>query len=136
MDWNVILSAGVGGVAVKAVGDIIVAAIRKKRSPHLSPEEITVQFSALMQASESYREEVRLDMDRMKRDFSDLQTKYETEMTKMKDEYELQIKTMQTQIAAMKTEITEYRRENGALHLLLRDQGIEVPSWVKKPTEK
>ncbi len=133
LDWSVILPAGVGGIAIKAISDIIVASIRKRRSP--SPD-ISAQFAALMQASESYREEVRNDMDRMRKDMDQLQKKYETDMSIMKEQYEKEISLLKNEVLQLTEEMTEYRRENGALHLLLKDRGIDPPHWIKRIQEK
>jgi hypothetical protein len=54
-------------------------------------------------------------------------------MTKMKTHYESEMSSMKQKITNLTEEVLSYRRENGALHLLLQDRNIEVPDWVKAP---
>lgn len=142
MDWNVVISAGLAGAAVKAAGDLGVAYLRRKRKDEEpSAAYMAEQFAALMKASESYREEVRQDMDRMKEDFQTLNVKYETDMASMRSEYEDEISILRQKIVKLTEEIVAYRRENGALHLLLKEKGIDIPDWVfvsqkKAPEQK
>jgi SMC interacting uncharacterized protein involved in chromosome segregation len=137
MDWDVIISAGLAGAAVKAAGDLGVAFLRKRRGR----EDPTIaymseQFASLMKASESYREEVRQDMDRMKEDFQTLNVKYETDMASMRSQYEDEISGLRQKIVKLTEEIVAYRRENGALHLLLKEKGIDIPDWVSVSQRK
>ena len=145
MAWEQLLGASVTGAVFTFVANMAIAIIRNYRSrsrqhtildKKFSIEEkrtLTEQFRALLDASESYREEVRVDMARIKSDFEALQVHHEKEMAKMKNHYEAEISSMKQKITDLTQEVLSYRRENGALHLLLQDRNIEVPDWVKIP---
>lgn len=135
MDWQVIIPAGVVGVILKAIADIGVAWIRRSRKSNHTPD-LTEQFTALIQANQSYREEVRDDMDKMKKEFDNLQSKYEKDLHELTCKYEIELESMKNKLALLTKEVIEYRQENGALHLLLKQQGVEVPGWIKKSSEK
>jgi ABC-type phosphate transport system auxiliary subunit len=86
----------------------------------------------LLESSEKYRDEVRSDMERLKLELEKQAKQCNDELSSMKLIYENELHSMQTKMTALTEEVAEYRRENGALHLLLRDRGVEIPSWVKK----
>ena len=145
MAWEELLGASVTGAVFTFIANMIISIIRKYRSQttqenvldrKFSIEEkrtLTEQFRTLLEASESYREEVRVDMMRIKSDFEALQVYHEREMAKMKLHYESEISSMKQKISNLTVEVLSYRRENGALHLLLQDRNIDVPDWVKAP---
>ena len=86
----------------------------------------------LLESSEKNRDEVRSDMERLKLELEKQAQQCNDELSSMKSMYENELHSMQTKMTALTEEVAEYRRENGALHLLLRDRGVEIPSWVKK----
>lgn len=93
---------------------------------------MTDQFQVLLQESNSYRKEVREDLIRMKEEFDTMKIQYEKDISELKHQYETELKSMQDQVASLTEEVKRYRQENGALHLLLRERGVEVPSWIAK----
>lgn len=93
---------------------------------------LTEQFQVLLQESNSYRKEVREDLIRMREEFDTMKSQYDQDLLELKNHYENELKTMQDQVASLTEEVKRYRQENGALHLLLRERGIEVPSWIAK----
>lgn len=93
---------------------------------------LTEQFYVLLQESNSYRKEVREDLIRMREEFDIMKSQYDQDLLELKNHYENELKNMQDQVASLTEEVKRYRQENGALHLLLRERGIEVPSWIAK----
>lgn len=147
MSWDVMLSASVMGAIFTFLSNIIIAWYRSRQQRKSvdmlmlkkfgieGQQTLTAQFEALMRASESYREEVRHDMQTMRNEYDALHTRYQAEISDMKEFYEGEIATLRQKIANLTEEVVSYRRENGALHLLLQQQGVEIPSWVVRNKE-
>lgn len=110
--------------------------IAEQRSLYEKQRSLTEEVNILLSANKSYREEIKQDLDSLKKELEDSTCQHRSEMETMKKEYEEEIKTLQSKMSELASELLLYRRENGALHLLLTDRGIEIPSWVKKSAEK
>lgn len=149
MDIDVFLSASVVGTVFTIISNILIVWYKSKKQQNTidnvtmrrlgldTQKTLTDQFEALIRANELYRDEVRSDMERMREQYDKLHSQYLYEMDTMKQQYEAEITTLRAKIAELTIEVTEYRRENGALHLLLQQQGIEIPSWINtKEKEK
>lgn len=142
MTWDAMLSAGATGAAVTFASNLLIAWYKSRHQERTigkviqsrqeieSQKSLTEQFAALMKASESYREEVRTDMDRMRNEYDLLHEKYQREVSDMKEFYEGEMDILRQKIANLTEEVVSYRRENGALQLLLEQRGIEIPDWV------
>jgi chromosome condensin MukBEF ATPase and DNA-binding subunit MukB len=142
MDWNIAISSGAIGAAFTFLGNMALTAYRghlqrKRAEPVLEKKFATddqkilaEQFKVLLKASEDYREEVREDLDRMKQDMAEMSKRHEEEMQTIRTSYDKEMEKMQKKISDLTEEVMSYRRENGALHLLLKDKGIDVPLWV------
>lgn len=141
--WDTLLSAGVLASVITVVANFGIAWFRSRQQLRTvntvmmqkfgiaSQKTLTDQFEALIRASESYREEVRNDMERLRTEHRTLHSKYENEIGEMKEFYEGEIAILRQRIATLTEEVISYRRENGALHLLLQQRGISVPDWVR-----
>lgn len=110
--------------------------IAEQRSLYEKQKNLTEEVNVLLSANKSYREEIKKDLDSLKNELEESTSFHRKEMEMMKKEYEEEIQRLRTKISELASELLTYRRENGALHLLLSERGIEVPSWVKKSTDK
>lgn len=110
--------------------------IAEQRSLYEKQKNLTEEVNVLLSANKSYREEIKKDLDSLKNELEESTSFHRKEMEMMKKEYEEEIQRLRTKISELASELLTYRRENGALHLLLTDRGIEIPSWVKKSAEK
>lgn len=150
MSWDAMLSAGLIGTFFTVIANIFIAvyktwrqksvvtAVIASRSSTENQKAINDQFEVFMKSSEEYRDELRKDLDKLKEDHGILQNKYHSEISEMKQFYEKELAILRQRVATLTAEVVSYRQENGALHLLLQQRGIEVPSWViqNKETEK
>lgn len=93
---------------------------------------MTEQIELLLTESNRYRTEVREDLTRIKSEFDTMKIRYEKDIEQMKQHYEGEISNMKETVISLQNEVSHLRKENGALHLLLQNQGIEVPSWIQK----
>jgi len=110
--------------------------VAEQRSLYEKQKNLTEEVNVLLSANKSYREEIKKDLDSLKNELEESTSFHRKEMEMMKKEYEEEIQRLRTKISELASELLTYRRENGALHLLLSERGIEVPSWVKKSTDK
>jgi chromosome segregation ATPase len=110
--------------------------VAEQRSLYEKQKNLTEEVNVLLSANKSYREEIKRDLDSLKNELEESTSFHRKEMEMMKKEYEEEIHRLRTKISELASELLTYRRENGALHLLLSERGIEVPSWVKKSTDK
>jgi chromosome segregation ATPase len=110
--------------------------VAEQRSLYEKQKNLTEEVNVLLSANKSYREEIKKDLDLLKNELEESTCFHRKEMEMMKKEYEEEIQRLRTKISELASELLTYRRENGALHLLLSEKGIEVPSWVKKSTDK
>jgi len=110
--------------------------IAEQRSLYEKQRALTEEVNVLLTANKSYREEIKNDLDLLKKELEESTLLHRVEMENMKKEYEEEIQRLQSKLSELASELLLYRRENGALHLLLTDRGIEIPSWVKKSAEK
>lgn len=115
---------------------VIAMNIAEQRSLYEKQKNLTGEVNVLLSANKSYREEIKKDLDSLKNELEESKSFHRKEMEMMKKEYEEEIQRLRTKISELASELLTYRRENGALHLLLSERGIEVPSWVKKSTDK
>lgn len=138
---TIIISA-VSGAIVSILGKWIISLFRYKSEKYQIEKRTDIeerksaheQIELLLESSEKYREEVRQDMIRMKAEMEKIKDAHEKEMGDFRGQYENQISSLKEQVATLVKEVELYRRENGALHLLLKNRGIEVPDWVRKET--
>lgn len=137
--FTIIISA-ISGVLVSVLGKWGISLFRyksekyeiEKRSDAEERKTAKEQIELLLESSEKYRDEVRQDMIRMKAEMEKIHHAHEKEMNDFRSQYENQISSLKEQVATLMKEVELYRRENGALHLLLKNRDIEVPDWVRK----
>ena len=141
---DIAIPSGIAGALCTVIGNIIISTYKNWSNSRngkssienkLSIDEkrnILDQVKLLLESSEKYRDEVRSDMERLKLELEKQAKQCNDELSSMKSMYENELHSMQKKMTALTEEVAEYRRENGALHLLLRDRGVEIPSWVKK----
>lgn len=141
---DIAIPSGIAGALCTVIGNIIISTYKNWANSRngkihienkLSIDEkrnILEQVKLLLESSEKYRDEVRSDMERMKLELEKQAKQCNDELSSMKLMHENELHSMQKKMAELTEEVAEYRRENGALHLLLRDRGVEIPSWVKK----
>lgn len=91
---------------------------------------INEQISLLVLANTSYREEIRKDLESLKKEMHFLTLHYEHKMDLIKEEYEKQIKELKSRIEEMGAMLTEYRKENSLLHKILQEEKIQIPEWA------
>lgn len=142
--FEIAIPSGIAGALCTVIGKVIISTYKnwsKSRNGQQSIENkmsieekrnILEQVKLLLESSEKYRDEVRCDMERLKIELEKQTKQCADELHGMKLMHGNELHEMQEKIAILTEEVAEYRRENGVLHLLLRDRGIEVPSWVKK----
>lgn len=126
--WSVSVIGAIGGVAIKAVADIIIAFIRK--SKNADEDIVSGQVSDLLKDSERYRKEIKNDLENMRTIMGEMENRHKDELSTLSNRYESELNQLRSEVTVLRDKITEYRRENGALHLLLRERGIEPPSWI------
>jgi chromosome condensin MukBEF ATPase and DNA-binding subunit MukB len=148
MDWSIAIPSGLAGAIFTFLGNMTLVAYRgylqKKRAEPVLEKKfandeqkaLAEQIRMLLKASEDYRNEVREDLDRMKQEMSDMSNRHEEEMRIIRTAYDTEMEEMQRKITELTEEVMSYRRENGALHLLLKDKGIDVPVWITSSTGK
>lgn len=125
--------SGLSGAIVTVFVNWIVA-----KSKHSTMQNIVdkrtdhERMELILKSSEDYREEMRKDMAEMADKMRDMKIGHQEEMLSFQKKYQEDIQSLQNEIQILKTELDMYRQENGALHLLLKAQGIPVPTWVKK----
>lgn len=143
MDFATAVPAGLSGALLTLIGRFILAYIQDKyRSSKsdsylktkLSIEEkhgMTEQFSALIKASETYRDEVRQDMVRMRQELDVIKKDNIKELSGLNLKYSVEMKILKDKISTLTDEISRYRLENAALHSFLKEKQIEVPTWIR-----
>lgn len=89
------------------------------------------QINFIVEANTSYREEIRKDLDNLKKDMQLLTLHYEKKMDLIKCEYEKEIKELHKKIEEMGIMLGEYRKENEVLHRVLIEEKIKIPEWAK-----
>jgi hypothetical protein len=72
----------------------------------------------------------------MRKTMSDMEDRHRTQIQNMKTKYEEEINTLRNEVVVLRDKITEYQRENGALHLLLRDRGIDPQHGLHRRSSK
>lgn len=88
------------------------------------------QINFIVEANTSYREEIRKDLENLKKEMQLLTLHYEVKMDLMKNDYEKEIKELKKQIEEMGTMLVEYRKENSMLHRILKEENIQIPDWA------
>ena len=88
------------------------------------------QINFIVEANTSYRDEIRKDLENLKKEMQLLTLHYEVKMDLMKNDYEKEIKELKKQIEEMGTMLVEYRKENSMLHRILKEENIQIPDWV------
>jgi len=143
MDFATAVPAGLSGALLTFIGRFLFAYIQDKyRSSKsdsylktkLSIDEkrgLTEQFSALIKANETYRDEVRQDMIRMRKEFDAIKKDHNKELSDLQLKYSVEMKILKDKISKLTEEISRYRLENEALHSFLKEKQIEVPTWIR-----
>ena len=138
---SVLTPEGTGAASVLVVGAIWKGyqklrqySIKSKKNDIEEKLALTEQFEVLLKESNAYRIEVREDLVRLRKEFDTIKSRYEKDIEEIRIHYESEMETMREQVNTLTEEVKKYRQENGALHLLLRERGIEIPSWIN--TEK
>lgn len=88
------------------------------------------QINFIVDANTSYRDEIRKDLENLKKEMQLLTLHYEVKMDLMKNDYEKEIKELKKQIEEMGTMLVEYRKENSMLHRILKEENIQIPDWA------
>lgn len=88
------------------------------------------QINFIVEANTSYRDEIRKDLENLKKEMQLLTLHYEVKMDLMKNDYEKEIKELKKQIEEMGTMLVEYRKENSMLHRILKEENIQIPDWA------
>jgi len=88
------------------------------------------QINFIVDANTSYRDEIRKDLENLKKEMQLLTLHYEVKMDLMKNDYEKEIKELKKQIEEMGTMLVEYRKENSMLHRILKQENIQIPDWA------
>lgn len=89
------------------------------------------EISLIVEANASYRDEIRKDMENLKKEMNSLTLHYELKMDNMKAEYEKEIEELKNKILEMEKMLNEYRRQNEVLHKVLTEENIQIPDWAK-----
>jgi len=143
MDFETALPAGLSGALLTFIGRFLFLYLQSKyRSSKsgtylhtkISIDEkraLTDQFSALIKANETYREEIRQDLVRMKKEFEVVKQNHNKELSELQLKYAIEMKSLKEKIAKLTDEISRYRLENEALHSFLKEKQIEVPKWIR-----
>ena len=88
------------------------------------------QINFIVEANTSYRDEIRKDLENLKKEMQLLTLHYEVKMDLMKNDYEKEIKQLKKQIEEMGTMLVEYRKENSMLQRILKEENIQIPDWA------
>jgi Mg2+/Co2+ transporter CorB len=92
---------------------------------------INKQVTILLDSHVEYKNYMNEEMNKLLLRISEMRDKHENEIRLLQEKYEEKMDDMQKQVTKLSDEVIKYRRENGALHLLLTEKGISVPSWIK-----
>jgi len=92
---------------------------------------INKQITMLLNENVEYKNHMKQEMEQLLLTMSEMRDKHENEIRLLQEKYEEKMDDMQKQVTKLSDEVIKYRRENGALHLLLTEKGISVPSWIK-----
>ena len=106
--------------------DLIIAQKKEQESN----KNFNDQINFIVEANTSYRDEIRKDLENLKKEMQLLTLHYEVKMDLMKNDYEKEIKELKKQIEEMGTMLVEYRKENSMLHRILKEENIQIPDWA------
>lgn len=132
--WSMGLLGAIGGMAIKAISDIVVAIIRKRRGK--DEPDISEQISTLLQDSEKYRKEVKSDLDAMRLQMNQMKNDHAQEIVSLRETYELELNVMKLKMRDLVKLVEQYRLENESLRAVLHNKGIDLPEWIKKTSEQ
>ena len=136
------IDALIGMITPAVAGSILIAIIKilydkyklsekeKQSNSALEKLNTTRQIEMILDANQSYRNELRSDVDRLRKEMECLIETSKIQMTELKNSYEKEIERLETQITKMNAELVLYREEHRKMSQILSKQGIAFNSAI------
>ncbi|NDH08575.1 MAG: hypothetical protein EBY16_02955 [Gammaproteobacteria bacterium] len=125
-----------------AAGSIFIAIIKilydkykisekeKQANSALEKLNTTRQIEMILNANQSYRNELRGDVERLRKEMECLIESSKVQMTELRNNYEKEIERLEIQISKMNSELILYREEHQQMKELLSKEGIDFNSAI------
>ncbi|MSR85234.1 hypothetical protein EXS71_02235 [Candidatus Uhrbacteria bacterium] len=91
---------------------------------------VNEQIAMIISSNERYRDELKEEITDLKNDIELSQSRHQKEITSLREHYEFEIELLGRKVATLSSEVLIYRRENSALHQLLRKSDVVIPEWI------
>lgn len=136
------IDALIGMITPAVVGSILIAIIKilydkyklsekeKQSNSALEKLNTTRQIEMILDANQSYRNELRSDVDRLRKEMECMIETSKIQMTELKNSYEKEIERLEAQITKMNAELVLYREEHRKMSQILSRQGIAFNSSI------
>ena len=136
------IDALIGMITPAVAGSILIAIIKilydkyklsekeKQSNSALEKLNTTRQIEMILDANQSYRNELRSDVDRLRKEMECMIETSRIQMTELKNSYEKEIERLETQITKMNAELVLYREEHRKMSQILSKQGIAFNSEI------
>lgn len=102
----------------------------EKRDIAAKQKAVNEQIAMIISANDIHRNELKEEISGLKKDIEQSQNRHEKEMVALRAHYESEIELLGRKVATLTSEVLIYRRENSALHQLLRNSDVEIPDWL------
>jgi hypothetical protein len=102
----------------------------EQKNKDYTTRHINEEMKLILDASASYREEIRQDMDKLKKEITASKNLSESQMMEMKKSYEKEIVLLRKKIEELTKLVEQYKQENTLLQKIISEENVNIPEWA------